>query len=57
MQANDQSMPRQGPELGWRRVLTVVLAMILAGAVYLYVVRGPALLLDLASGMGGMFCL
>ncbi len=33
-----------------------VLAMVLVGAVYLYAVRGTAMILDLANGMAGMFC-
>ena len=32
------------------------LAMVLFGAVYLYDVRGTAIILDLANGMAGMFC-
>jgi hypothetical protein len=33
------------------------LGLALAGAVYLYAVRGTALLLDLASGVAGILCL
>lgn len=33
-----------------------VLAVLLAGGVYLYAVRGPALLLDLAAGARGLLC-
>jgi hypothetical protein len=34
-----------------------VLGLVLAGAVYLYAMRGSALLLDLANGMAGVLCL
>ena len=40
-----------------RTALWSALALAMAGAVYLYAVRGPALLLDLASGMAGILCL
>jgi hypothetical protein len=33
------------------------LGLALAGALYLYAVRGSALLLDLASGVAGVLCL
>ena len=36
--------------------LAGALGMVLVGAVYLYAVRGTAILLDLANGMAGMFC-
>ncbi len=35
---------------GVRRVVMVVVGILLAGAVYLLIVRGPALLFDLARG-------
>ena len=40
-----------------RRGLFAGLALFVAGAVYLAVVRGPALLLDLANLGSQMFCL
>lgn len=47
----------QRAALPWRAAGGIVLALLLTGAVYLYAVRWPMLLLDLATGMGGMFCL
>ncbi len=44
------------PASPWRLVVAVTLGSVLTGAVYLYIVRGPMLLLDLATGMGGVFC-
>jgi len=40
-----------------RLVVWAVVTVALAGAAYLYAVRGPALLLDLASGAAGILCL
>ncbi|MFZ4807643.1 MAG: hypothetical protein ACOYLQ_10330 [Hyphomicrobiaceae bacterium] len=40
-----------------RLVVWTILTVALAGAVYLYAVRGPALLLDLAAGAAGILCL
>ena len=61
MQLTEQSSPRIEPLVvrhapPWRFMAVLALTGLLAGAVYLYIVRGPMLLLDLASGMGGMFC-
>ena len=36
--------------------LAGALGLLLVGAVYLYAVRGTAIILDLANGMAGMFC-
>ena len=36
--------------------LGLMLGIVAIGAVYLYAVRGTAILFDLASGMAGMFC-
>jgi hypothetical protein len=36
--------------------LGLALGIVTIGAVYLYSVRGTAILFDLASGMAGMFC-
>lgn len=33
------------------------LGLLVAGAIYLYAVRGNALILDLSSGLAGMLCL
>lgn len=38
-----------------RHVVLALMALLLAGATYLAVVRGPAILLDL-SGMAALFC-
>jgi hypothetical protein len=40
----------------WRKVVFGLIALALVGAGYLYLVRGNAIILDLASGMVGMFC-
>jgi len=47
------------PTLSWpiRVAGWGALGLALAGAAYLYAVRGSALLLDLASGVAGVFCL
>ena len=39
-----------------KRTIALTLGLLLASAMYLAYVRGPALLLDL-SAMAGMFCL
>ena len=40
-----------------RIAVGVVLALTCVGAAYLYVVRGEAMILDLANGIGRMLCL
>lgn len=40
-----------------RLALWAALAALLAGGVYLWAVRGNALLLDLATGVKGLLCL
>lgn len=32
-------------------------ALVVAGAIYLLAVRGPVMLLDLASGVAGLLCM
>jgi hypothetical protein len=44
------------PALAVRAGVAIAVAVILSGAVILAYDRGAALLLDLASGMGGLFC-
>lgn len=44
------------PPAGVRRALLACLGLLLAAGIYLTVVRGDAILLDLA-GLGRMFCL
>jgi hypothetical protein len=44
-----------GRVIGRQWLLRGTLGMLVLGAGYLYAVRGPALLLDLAAA-GGMFC-
>jgi len=46
-------MPRTAP----RVALDVALTVLVIGAVYLYAVRGTALLLDLAAMTRGILCL
>lgn len=50
--AATDSMPR-----GVRRALWGILAGVVILAVYLLAVRGPALLVDLATGVAGAFCI
>ena len=47
-----QAMTRSPPRLA----IAVTLGLLLASAGYLYAVRGSAILLDLASMAGGMWC-
>ncbi len=48
----DASMP-------WsvRYAVAAFLALLVGGAIYLLIVRGPVLLLDLASGIAGLLCI
>jgi hypothetical protein len=40
-----------------RIAVGVALAFLCLGAVYLYAVRGNAIILDLANGLAGMLCM
>ena len=39
-----------------RAALALAVALLVAGGAYLYAVRGTALMLDLATGMQGLWC-
>ena len=45
------------PAAPLRLALWAILAALVAGGVYLWAVRGNALLLDLATGVKGLLCL
>jgi hypothetical protein len=55
MQSPEQTL-KAAASVGPWIVRSLVLGLVL-GAVYLYAVRGSALLMDLASGAAGLFCL
>lgn len=58
MDATETPLDRntQGPRVV-RVGLCLALGLLILGAVYLYSVRGIAILLDLSSGIAGMLCL
>ena len=47
---------REGMPRGLRRLLLALLGILLAGAAYLLMVRGEALIIDLAAFSQRMFC-
>ena len=57
MSVHETMIRRQGAKpLVVRIGLGFMLAVATIGAIYLYAVRGTAIIFDLATGMAGMFC-
>jgi hypothetical protein len=54
--SEQQSASADGLRRHVRRVVFVAAGLLLAGALYLYAVRGPAMLLDLANSARGLLC-
>jgi hypothetical protein len=50
-------LPTDMPTVAIRHVIAGIAAALVGGALYLYLVRGPAMLLDAAAAAGRMFCL
>jgi hypothetical protein len=58
MQAIETSDGRpDGKPLAVRIGLWLALGLLCGSAAYLYAVRGNAIILDLANGLAGMFCM